>query len=122
MAAPGRMLLLIACGAVLAWFTTNACFVAAPRSESLQHRTGLRTARAAGGLLDVPMKASELVQPDREPNRSMYLFGFVEFAEQLNGRVAMLAFFGIIFLEFFMDKGIFAALGELLGTKLTATL
>ena len=71
-------------------------------------------ARQAAVQLDVPMKESDLIQPDeenkmasflmhwamghgaffsveavscQEPERATYLYGFVPFAEQLNGRV-----------------------------------
>ncbi|CAJ1342427.1 unnamed protein product [Effrenium voratum] len=60
----------------------SRCFVVSNAATGV----GSRVSRAAVQL-DVPMKEADLIQPSEEPSRSSYLFGFVPFAEQLNGRV-----------------------------------
>mmetsp|Transcript_40987 Transcript_40987/g.76197 ORF Transcript_40987/g.76197 Transcript_40987/m.76197 type:complete len:121 (+) Transcript_40987:62-424(+) len=94
------------------------CFLAV-RSAGVRGSTSA-VARAAVQL-DVPMKESDLIQPDEEPERATYLYGFVPFAEQLNGRIAMIFFFVLIFQEFFAGKGLLESIGDLLGVKVTAT-
>mmetsp|Transcript_104846 Transcript_104846/g.306207 ORF Transcript_104846/g.306207 Transcript_104846/m.306207 type:complete len:157 (+) Transcript_104846:95-565(+) len=69
-----------------------------------------KTARAA-----LSIDEEDLVQPDVEPERSSYLLGFTFFAETLNGRIAMIAFFVLIFLEFFTNSTFFQIFGGLFG-------
>ncbi|CAJ1342426.1 unnamed protein product [Effrenium voratum] len=88
----------------------SRCFVVSNAATGV----GSRVSRAAVQL-DVPMKEADLIQPSEEPSRSSYLFGFVPFAEQLNGRIAMIFFFVLILQEYFTGKGLFELAGEILG-------
>mmetsp|Transcript_59717 Transcript_59717/g.94565 ORF Transcript_59717/g.94565 Transcript_59717/m.94565 type:complete len:116 (-) Transcript_59717:111-458(-) len=95
--------------------TRPSCFVAnAPASTGLRGGTS-RVARAAVQL-DIPMKESDLTQPKEEPDRTTYLVGFVPFAEQLNGRIAMIFFFVLILQEYFVGKGLFEQISDLFGS------
>lgn len=62
------------------------------------------------------MKESDLTQPKEEPDRTTYLVGFVPFAEQLNGRIAMIFFFVLILQEYFVGKGLFEQISDLFGS------
>eukprot|EP00403_Amphidinium_massartii_P041133 CAMPEP_0178452064 /NCGR_PEP_ID=MMETSP0689_2-20121128/44033_1 /TAXON_ID=160604 /ORGANISM="Amphidinium massartii, Strain CS-259" /LENGTH=90 /DNA_ID=CAMNT_0020077721 /DNA_START=183 /DNA_END=455 /DNA_ORIENTATION=- len=55
----------------------------------------------------------DLIQPDEEPEPPTYLFGFNTFAENFNGRVAMLGFFGLLLVEGVLDKTLFKIIEEL---------
>merc|ERR1712050_651198 len=95
-------------------------FVSGGRSASPSTPTGL--ALRGGAVAQAPSRAlpiedRELLQPDEEPDRQAYLIGFTTFAENFNGRIAMIAFFIIIFLEFFTDKSLFKLAGEIFNTS-----
>eukprot|EP00931_Biecheleriopsis_adriatica_P069609 TRINITY_DN43431_c0_g1_i1.p1 TRINITY_DN43431_c0_g1~~TRINITY_DN43431_c0_g1_i1.p1 ORF type:complete len:146 (-),score=35.98 TRINITY_DN43431_c0_g1_i1:67-450(-) len=113
----GRLLLLIAGCTILAYFASSRCFVSAPRAQAVvQHRATSRTQMAAIQI-NTGVKESDLLQPDEEPERATYLFGFVEFAENFNGRIAMIFFFVLIFLEFFINKSLLQVMSEVTGSS-----
>mmetsp|Transcript_39859 Transcript_39859/g.53997 ORF Transcript_39859/g.53997 Transcript_39859/m.53997 type:complete len:134 (-) Transcript_39859:302-703(-) len=109
--------LLVAAALILAVVPVRQAFVGpAPstlRGSALtQSSRSVDVARAATGY---PLDDSDLVQPDQEPERITYLIGFVRFAENLNGRVAMIGFFVLIFLEYFSDRTIISIVNEFTG-------
>merc|ERR1719263_650181 len=57
----------------------------------------------------IPDPVFERAEPSPYTGRTRY--GFVSYAETLNGRTAMLAFFGLFFLEAITGKGIVGLLG-----------
>eukprot|EP00490_Sorites_sp_Unknown_P002005 CAMPEP_0114638526 /NCGR_PEP_ID=MMETSP0191-20121206/667_1 /TAXON_ID=126664 /ORGANISM="Sorites sp." /LENGTH=115 /DNA_ID=CAMNT_0001850299 /DNA_START=66 /DNA_END=413 /DNA_ORIENTATION=+ len=94
----------------------STCLIgSAPSAGASLRGNPQRVAREAVRL-DVPMKESELAQPQEEPDRTTYLVGFVPFAEQLNGRIAMIFFFVLIFQEYAAGKGLFEQISELFGS------
>ncbi|GMH39754.1 hypothetical protein BSKO_07652 [Bryopsis sp. KO-2023] len=57
-------------------------------------------------------------QPTREPEVPPAWFGFVDNAERLNSRFAMIGFFGILIVEASSGKGILELLGVAVGSGL----
>eukprot|EP00439_Symbiodinium_sp_Y106_P084032 s662_g24.t1 len=123
MSRPLRLILptLLAVALYLGVARPFVCFVAPHAGNSRGIRGSEPAVSRAAVQLDVPMKESDLIQPDEEPERATYMYGFVPFAEQVNGRIAMIFFFVLIFQEFFTAKGLFQQIGEILGMKVTAT-
>lgn len=56
--------------------------------------------------------------PARTPEQPLQRFGWVNWAEKINGRAAMLGFFGIILVEALAGKGIFELAGFTVGNGL----
>lgn len=56
--------------------------------------------------------------PSKFPYKKLQIFGFVENAERLNSRLSMIGFFGILFLEFLINKGILDVFGLNTGSGL----
>mmetsp|Transcript_65910 Transcript_65910/g.148736 ORF Transcript_65910/g.148736 Transcript_65910/m.148736 type:complete len:142 (-) Transcript_65910:104-529(-) len=83
-----------------------------PGSLRSRRHAAPRVRLGAGGF---QVEESDLVQPDKEPDRTSYLLGFTYFAETFNGRAAMLGFFVLIFLEYFTNKNFLSMIGALLG-------
>eukprot|EP00441_Pelagodinium_beii_P020689 CAMPEP_0197656516 /NCGR_PEP_ID=MMETSP1338-20131121/42195_1 /TAXON_ID=43686 ORGANISM="Pelagodinium beii, Strain RCC1491" /NCGR_SAMPLE_ID=MMETSP1338 /ASSEMBLY_ACC=CAM_ASM_000754 /LENGTH=120 /DNA_ID=CAMNT_0043232547 /DNA_START=18 /DNA_END=380 /DNA_ORIENTATION=- len=107
---PGRLVLLAA-GALLLWGAApvHSFLAASSRAGGVSSQRSL--SRMQAGLIDEALLESDFVLPDKEPMRPQYLIGFNNFAEMLNGRIAMIAFFVLIFLEAFAGKGIFQIFG-----------
>ena len=115
MARPVFVPLLIAGALLLAAAPLQAFVGAAPaslRGAKVQDTRASSVARAASGF---PLDESDLAQPSSEPARGTYIFGFVYFAENFNGRIAMIFFFVLILLEYFTDKTLFALANDILG-------
>jgi hypothetical protein len=51
------------------------------------------------------------LQPTVTPKQREPKFGFNHFAEQLNGRAAMIGFAALLAIEYFTDQGLLAWLG-----------
>lgn len=68
------------------------------------------------------VRAAKLPQgvtaPPRTPTTPLARFGFVTWAEKINGRAAMLGFFGILLVEAIAHKGIFEMAGFTVGQGL----
>eukprot|EP00413_Alexandrium_margalefii_P046925 CAMPEP_0204581474 /NCGR_PEP_ID=MMETSP0661-20131031/44663_1 /ASSEMBLY_ACC=CAM_ASM_000606 /TAXON_ID=109239 /ORGANISM="Alexandrium margalefi, Strain AMGDE01CS-322" /LENGTH=177 /DNA_ID=CAMNT_0051590667 /DNA_START=54 /DNA_END=587 /DNA_ORIENTATION=+ len=77
-----------------------------------------RAASVARAVITV--EESDLIQPDEEPSRSSYLVGFTFFAENFNGRVAMIGFFVLIFLEFLTNQTLFSLVAGVTGTDVVS--
>eukprot|EP00401_Gymnodinium_catenatum_P080394 CAMPEP_0117541058 /NCGR_PEP_ID=MMETSP0784-20121206/43822_1 /TAXON_ID=39447 /ORGANISM="" /LENGTH=141 /DNA_ID=CAMNT_0005337739 /DNA_START=62 /DNA_END=490 /DNA_ORIENTATION=- len=73
-------------------------------------RGGLRTSMKASGL-KLPLRESELIQPDEEPQRPAYWFGFVTFAEKFNGKAAMIGFVLLVLIEAITGQGFLNLIG-----------
>ncbi|CAE7828889.1 unnamed protein product [Symbiodinium sp. CCMP2456] len=88
MSRPLRLILptLLAVAVYLGVARPFVCFVAPHAGSSRGIRGSDPAVSRAAVQLDVPMKESDLIQPDEEPERASYMYGFVPFAEQLNGR------------------------------------
>jgi hypothetical protein len=56
-------------------------------------------------------EVSEVPTPTEQPPEPEPAFGWTEYAERINGRLAMLAFFGLLFLEFVTHQDLFTWLG-----------
>ncbi|KAK9813104.1 hypothetical protein WJX72_009139 [[Myrmecia] bisecta] len=56
--------------------------------------------------------------PKQKPSVSPAIFGFVENAERINSRAAMIGFFGLLILELVANKGILEMLGFTVGQGL----
>lgn len=73
--------------------------------------------RADGGLS--PVKAPQgVTQPPQQPAVKPALFGFVDNAEVINSRAAMIGFFGILIVEAIANKGILEMVGFTVGAGL----
>ena len=59
-----------------------------------------------------------VTQPKRFPDIPPGRFGFVEYAERLNSRAAMIGFFGILIVEFIANRGILELVGLNVGSGL----
>ena len=57
-------------------------------------------------------------EPKRIPDIPPGLFGFVDYAERLNSRVAMIGFVGILIVELFANQGILQLAGFDIGSGL----
>jgi len=68
--------------------------------------------------LPVPKLPKGATEPPMEPELITSKFGFVENAEIVNSRAAMLGFFGILLVEWIAGKGIFEMLGLKVGNGL----
>mmetsp|Transcript_89353 Transcript_89353/g.251605 ORF Transcript_89353/g.251605 Transcript_89353/m.251605 type:complete len:143 (-) Transcript_89353:122-550(-) len=73
-------------------------------------RGGGRTSMKASGL-KLPLRESELIQPDEEPQRPAYWFGFVSFAEKFNGKAAMIGFVLLLLIEAISGQGFLDLVG-----------
>ena len=56
--------------------------------------------------------------PPRVPEQPIQRIGWVNWAEKINGRAAMLGFFGILLVEAIAGKGIFELAGFTVGNGL----
>mmetsp|Transcript_49471 Transcript_49471/g.80182 ORF Transcript_49471/g.80182 Transcript_49471/m.80182 type:complete len:126 (-) Transcript_49471:143-520(-) len=110
-----KALALLVLGALLTFAAQGSCFLTAARLTGTDPSLRVSRIQMDAGGYQVPMQDRDLIQPDEEPSRSNYLFGFVKFAEMFNGRIAMIFFFVLIFLEFFANKGVIELVGVLLG-------
>ncbi|CAE8681132.1 unnamed protein product [Polarella glacialis] len=114
-----KALALLVLGALLTFAVLaqaqGSCFLTAARLTGTDPSLRVSRIQMDAGGYQVPMQDRDLIQPDEEPSRSNYLFGFVKFAEMFNGRIAMIFFFVLIFLEFFANKGVIELVGVLLG-------
>ncbi|CAL8464566.1 g4101 [Coccomyxa elongata] len=72
----------------------------------------------AEGSFTVPKPPKRVTQPPVQPEVPPAKFGFVESAEILNSRAAMLGFFGILLVEALAGKGIFEMVGISVGNGL----
>lgn len=59
-----------------------------------------------------------VTQPKKIPEIPAPMFGFVEYAERINSRVAMIGFVGILIVEFFANRGILQLAGISVGSGL----
>ncbi|CAK0787549.1 hypothetical protein CVIRNUC_010770 [Coccomyxa viridis] len=66
----------------------------------------------------VPKLPKKATIPPMEPELTTSKFGFVENAEVINSRAAMIGFFGILLVEWIAGKGIFEMVGLNVGNGL----
>lgn len=84
--------------------------------------TSVAPARPSLSRRPVAVRAAKLpegvVSPPRVPGSPESRFGFVRWAEKINGRAAMLGFFGILLVEAIAHKGVFELAGLTVGQGL----
>ncbi|KAF8060477.1 OHP1 [Scenedesmus sp. PABB004] len=103
-----------------------AALATAPARAALQASTSGRPAVARPALASrqrvvVPRAAklpAGVSAPPRTPTTPLARFGFVQWAEKINSRAAMLGFFGILLVEALAGKGVFELAGFTVGQGL----
>ncbi|EIE19161.1 hypothetical protein COCSUDRAFT_54758 [Coccomyxa subellipsoidea C-169] len=96
-------------------FSSKAPQLASCRNTPARQR---RLTVRAEGEFRVPTPPKRVTQPPVQPEVPPAKFGFVESAERLNSRAAMLGFFGILLVEALAGKGIFEMAGFTVGNGL----
>jgi hypothetical protein len=101
-----------------------AQFAAPSSSPSTKHQT-LRPqleARAASDAAAAPLTAPKppagVTLPPRQPDVPEPRFGFVDWAEKINGRACMMGFFALLLVEGITHKGLFELAGFTVGQGL----
>ncbi|BDA49558.1 probable light-harvesting complex-like protein OHP1, chloroplastic [Coccomyxa sp. Obi] len=102
------------CGNRAAFSNRNTQIFPRRSTPSRQQRLTVR----AEGNFTVPKPPKRVTQPPVQPEVPQAKFGFVESAEILNSRAAMLGFFGILLVEALAGKGIFEMVGISVGNGL----
>lgn len=75
--------------------------------------------RAEDEEVDIVITLPEgVTQPKKIPEIPAPMFGFVEYAERINSRAAMIGFIGILIIEFFANRGILQLAGISVGSGL----
>mmetsp|Transcript_36027 Transcript_36027/g.82739 ORF Transcript_36027/g.82739 Transcript_36027/m.82739 type:complete len:122 (+) Transcript_36027:89-454(+) len=111
----GAARLLMVFVAVVAMVSTVSAFVGNAQQRPSLRSTAVQTrAPVARAALFQGAKV-ELIEPDEEPEPATYLFGLNFFAENLNGRLAMIGFLSLVIIEAVLNQpilGIFGALND----------
>lgn len=96
-----------------------ACPSLAPaRPAAFSRRSSRRTANSLVVSASTTPLPKGVTAPPRQPEKPEVMTGFVRFAEKINGRAAMLGFFGILFVEAIAGRGIFEMAGFQVGKGL----
>ncbi|KAG2499752.1 hypothetical protein HYH03_002684 [Edaphochlamys debaryana] len=104
----------------------RACPVACPASGRRQgtvlRRSINRSARVVSVRAEAPVSPVKppagVTLPPVQPEVPPPMFGFVNWAEKINGRAAMLGFFGVLFIELIAGKGVLELAGLATGRGL----
>lgn len=91
--------------------SASAASVASPLAPQRAHRRG------AVAVLAAKLPAGVTVPP-RQPDMPPPTFGFVHFAEKINGRAAMLGFFALLLVEGVANRGLLELMGMQVGKGL----
>mmetsp|Transcript_64039 Transcript_64039/g.118992 ORF Transcript_64039/g.118992 Transcript_64039/m.118992 type:complete len:123 (+) Transcript_64039:88-456(+) len=105
--------LLILFMAVVAMVSTVSAFVGNAHQRPLLRSTARETQSPVARAALFQGAKVELIEPDEEPEPATYLFGLNFFAENLNGRLAMIAFLALVLIETVLNKPILEILGAL---------
>jgi hypothetical protein len=87
----------------------------APLRPQLEARAG---SDAPAARLTRPMPPAGVTMPPRQPDVPEPKFGFVDWAEKINGRACMMGFFALLLVESVAHKGLFELAGFTVGQGL----
>ncbi|EFJ46964.1 hypothetical protein VOLCADRAFT_75186 [Volvox carteri f. nagariensis] len=97
---------------------SRACPFVSHSSTTFSGRSLARTGRVALGRVQAVKAPAGVTMPPRQPDVPPPKNGFVDYAERLNSRAAMIGFFALLAVEGFFGKGLLDIIGVATGNGL----